>query len=59
MIDEAGAYRAEADPGAGCELEVLGDAAIEQQALPGIVGVGKSERVADAIISVLIESLRG
>ncbi len=35
MVDEARAQRPDAGPGAGRELEVLGDAAVEQQALRG------------------------
>ena len=33
MRDERGAQRPDADPGAGRELEIFGEAAVEQQAL--------------------------
>ena len=59
MIDELRAQRADADPGAGRELEVLRQAAVEQQPLAGIVGVDEFERVADLVEALLVEGLGG
>ena len=57
MIDEARAQRPDADPGAGRQLEVLGDAAVEQEAFARIVGVGEFQRVADLVEAVRVEGL--
>ena len=51
MVDELRAQRAGADPGAAGELEVLGEAAVEQQALAGIGGIDELQRVADLVDS--------
>ena len=53
--DQLDADRAGVDPGAGRELEILGDAAIENDALRRIVGIGELDRVADPIEVLLIE----
>ena len=58
MGDEFRAQRPDADPGAGRELEVLGDAAVEQQALVRIGRVLKLERVAELIKPLLVERRR-
>ena len=45
--DQAQAQRTDADPGAGRQLEILGDAAVEIEALAEVVRVGRLERVAE------------
>ncbi len=47
----------DADPGAGRELEILGDAAVEQQPLAGIGRVDEFQRVADLVEAFLVEGL--
>ena len=59
MIDEPRAQRAGADPGAAEKLEVLGDAAVEQQALARIGGVDELQRVADLVVALLVERVSG
>jgi hypothetical protein len=55
LRQQARAQRADIHPGAGGELEVLGDAAVEQQALAGIVGVLELERVTELVEPIGIE----
>src|SRR3974390_2191965 len=55
VVEEARTQRSDADPGAGREFEILGDAAIEQQALFRRRGIGELQRVADLIESFFIE----
>ena len=55
--DHAGAHGGEIDPGAGRELEVLADAAVEDEALGQIVGIGEFQRVADLVEALLVEGL--
>ena len=50
--------RPDADPGAGRELEVLGDAAVEHEAQLGIGFVGELQRVAELVIALLVEGVR-
>ena len=59
MRDEGDAQRPDADPGAGRELEVLGDAALEQQALFGVGRIVEPQRVAEPVEALLVERLRG
>ena len=49
VIDEARAQWSDAGPSAGGQLEVLGDATIEQQSLARIVGVDESDGAAGDI----------
>src|SRR5882757_8233251 len=58
MISELGPQRPDIDPRAGRELEILCDAAVEQQAFPRIVGIGEFESIAEAIVALLVEGLR-
>ena len=51
--------RADADPGAGIELEIFGDAAVEKQPALGALGIGKSDGIADQIKALGVERLRG
>ena len=46
MGDDSGAHRPDADPGAGGQLEILGDAAVERQALGRVALVDPFQRVA-------------
>src|ERR1041385_6418029 len=55
--EERGAQRADVHPGAGRELEILGDAAAEQQPRRGVGLVGEHERVAEPVIAFLVECL--
>ena len=57
--DERRAQRPDADPGAGRELEVLGQAPVEQKALRGVGRVGELQRVADLVEAFLVEGFRG
>ena len=41
------------------ELEVLGQAAVEEQALAGVAGVDEAAGVADAVEALLVEGGRG
>ena len=59
MRDQRRAQRTDADPGAGGELEILGDAAVEQQALGRIGGVLELQRVADPVKPLVVERRRG
>src|SRR5437016_2309720 len=53
--DELHTDRADVDPGARGKLEVLGDAAVEHDALRRVVGVGELHRIADAVKPLVIE----
>src|SRR5215510_11434168 len=57
MIDEARTQWADTDPGSGCELEVLGEPAVEQIALRRIIGIDWLHRVTELVISLLVERL--
>ena len=57
--DARNAQRADADPGAGVELEILGDAAVEEQAEFGPVRIGEFHGIADQIKAFRVERLRG
>ncbi len=59
MIEDANPQRPDAHPGAGRELEVLGDAAVEQQALAGIGRVGEFQRVAQLVVALVVERIAG
>src|SRR5690606_8411267 len=59
VLEEARAQRPDIDPGAGGELEVLRHPAAEHEALAGIVGRLEDERVAEAVVPLLVERLRG
>ena len=58
MRDKRHAQRSDADPGAGGELEVLGNAPVEKKAFGRIGGVLEFERVADFIKPFLVEGGR-
>ena len=58
-LEQAEAERADGDPGAGHELEVLGDAAVEAEAEVEVVRVGGDEGVAEAEIAFIVEQPRG
>src|SRR6202040_2960925 len=47
------------NPGAGRELEILGDATVEHQTLAGICRIFKCERVAELVVTLLVVSLGG
>ena len=53
------AQRADADPGAGIELEIFGDAAVEEQPEFRPRGIGEFHGIADQIEALGVESLRG
>ena len=53
--EHADAQRADMHPGAGGELEVLGEAAVEHDALAGIGRIGKAHRVARLVEAFLVE----
>src|SRR5580658_10252011 len=55
MGDESSAQRADADPGPGRELEIFGEAAVEQEALGRIGRVGELDRVADLVKALVVE----
>src|SRR5580704_17645497 len=55
MCDERSAQRPDADPGAGCELEIFGEAAVEQEALGRIGLVGELDRIADLVKALVVE----
>ena len=57
--DAGDAQRADADPGAGIELEIFGDAAVEEQSEFGPRRIGKGHGIADQIEAFGIERLRG
>ena len=59
MRDERRAQRPDADPGAGRKLEILGEAAVEQQALGRIGRIVELERVADLVKALVVKSVRG
>ena len=44
-------------PGAGGELEVLGEAAVEHDALGGIGRIGEAHRVARLVEALLVEGI--
>ena len=48
LREQPRAQRADADPGAGRELEVLGEPSVESEALRRIVGIDEAQRVARA-----------
>src|SRR5262249_1431181 len=54
-IEKAGAERADADPRAARHLEVLGQAAVEGEAVPDVAPVDEAESVAGAIEAFLVE----
>jgi len=56
--DAGDAHGADADPGAGPELEILGDAAVEEQAAFGAIRIGKGDGVADQVEALGVEPLR-
>ena len=49
------AQRSDADPRAGGQLEVLGQPAVEDQALRRIVRIDEAHRVAEPVIAFLVE----
>ena len=53
--DRVGAQRADMHEGAGGELEVLDDAAGEDDALQGILGIDEHAGIADAVKSFFVE----
>src|ERR1700683_539435 len=55
MGDESPAQRADADPGPGRELEIFGEAAVEQQAFGRIGRIGELDRVADLVKALVVE----
>ena len=57
--DHREAERADRDPGARQQLEVLRHAAVEDQPLRRVAGVEELHRVADPEVAVLVERLRG
>ncbi len=59
MLEQFGAQRPDAHPGAGRELEILGDAPVEAEALGGIGGIDPGERVAHAEIPLGVEQRTG
>ena len=59
VIDELGAQRAGADPGAACELEILGEAAVKHEAFAGIAGVLEPERVTHLVEAFVVEGFLG
>ena len=58
MRDEGRAQRPDADPGAGRELEILGDPAVEQETLCRLGRIGEFERVADLVEAFFVEGRR-
>src|SRR5262249_55732827 len=52
------AQRPDAHPGAGRELEILGEAPVEQKALCGLRRIGELERVAELVETLLVEGFR-
>ena len=59
VIDELGAQRARAHPCAARELEIFGEAAVEQEALAGIARVLEPERVAHLVEAFVVEGFLG
>ena len=57
MVDEASPQRPNAGPGAGRQLEVLGNTAVEQQAFAGIMWIGEFQRVSQFVETVFVESV--
>ena len=57
--DAGDAQGADIDPGAGIELEILGDAAVEEQSEFWPIGIGKGHGIADQIKAFGVECLRG
>ncbi len=53
--ERADPERAHGDPGAGGELEVLGQAAVEHDALCRLAGIGKAHGVARLVEAILVE----
>ena len=51
--DQLAAQRSDADPGAGVELEILGDASVEHQAALRIGRIDEADRIAAAVKAVL------
>ena len=59
LREDPRAQRPDADPRAGGELEVLGQAAIEDEALARIVGIDELHRVAEPIEAFFVEGRGG
>src|SRR5262245_23963561 len=57
MVDEARTQGSDADPCAGRQLEVLGDAAVEQKSFAWIIRVDEFQGVADLVEPFRIEGL--
>src|SRR5258706_617484 len=57
--DQLDAHRADVDPGAGGELEVLDHAAVEHDAARRVGRVGELHRVADAVEALAVECRLG
>ncbi|MDQ3608136.1 MAG: hypothetical protein M3459_04430, partial [Actinomycetota bacterium] len=57
--DESGPKVSDADPRPGVELEVLGEPAVEHQALGRVVVADQPHGVSRAVVAVLVESARG
>ncbi len=57
--DACDAQGADIDPGAGIELEIFRDAAVEKQAEFGTRRIGEGHGIADQIEAFAIERLRG
>src|SRR5262249_41011875 len=53
--ERADAQHTDRDPGAGGELEVLGQTSVENDALPRIGGVGKAHGVARLVEALFVE----
>src|SRR5580700_178884 len=49
------AQSSDRDPGAARELEILGDAAVEAKAFGFVIFVEEAQRVAEAVIPLLVE----
>ena len=59
MRNESPAQRPDADPGAGRQLEILGEPPVEQQAFGWIVRIGELQGVADPVKPLIVERRRG
>ena len=57
MVDETGPQHADPGPGAGGQLEILGEPAVEQQTLAGIVRVDEFERIAQLVEAFRVKGL--
>ena len=59
MRDHLRTQRSDADPGAGCELEIFGKTPVEDEAFCPIVRILEFQRIADFVKAFLVErSLR-